>query len=237
MKNLAVKIKSVQDQDASLYAIRNARESGGVSVVSFLNAHAYTMAYSRHDFYDSLLGATVLFRDGIGAKMLLKAYGLSPGYNANGTDLIPLIQKENKDKNFCFIGTSAEFVNKAAETCRADGVKVVATLDGFRDTDTMFEFVNTHRPNILILGMGMPKQELFASYLQQKYNGQILVVNGGAIFDFIAGRFERAPAFFRNNGLEWFYRLLNEPKRLFSRYVIGIPKFMWFLLLAKIRNK
>ena len=93
----------------------------------------------------------------------------------------------------------------------------------------MFEFIEAHQPEILILGMGMPKQEYFSAFLQHNYEKPLVVVNGGAIFDFIANRFTRAPSIFRKLNLEWLYRLMNEPIRLFNRYAIGIPKFFWIL--------
>jgi len=175
-----------------------------------------------------------LFRDGIGAKILLKAYGLEPGYNANGTDLIPIILNTFKHEAICFIGTESPFIDQAAATCLKSGINVTAYLDGFQDTQSMASFVQKHRPRIVILGMGMPKQELFSMHLKANYKEPLLVINGGAIFDFIAKRFERAPAFFRNNGLEWLYRLANEPRRLFKRYVLGIPIFMLKLIKHKL---
>ena len=231
MKTLAEKIKFCNTEQDALRAISETMQTAGVSVVSFINAHAYTMADASSNFEQCLLNASLLFRDGIGAKILLKQYNKAPGYNANGTDLIPLILNNTKGKSVCFIGTESPYIETAASTCQQNGINVTAHIDGFQSTAAMFEFVEKHKPNILILGMGMPKQEMFAMYLQEHYSGNILVVNGGAIFDFIAERFVRAPAFFRKFGLEWLYRLLNEPARLFKRYVIGIPKF--FVILRK----
>lgn len=235
MKTLAEKIKFCDTEADALNAIDEKMSNSGVSVVSFINAHAYTMADTSDEFKQCLLNASLLFRDGSGAKLLLKHYNKAPGYNANGTDLIPLILEQTKGKSVCFIGTESPYIETASETCRSQGIQVKACLDGFQSTSTMFDFVNEHKPDVLILGMGMPKQEKFAMYLQANYTQRILVVNGGAIFDFIAHRFVRAPYIFRKVGLEWFYRLLNEPIRLFKRYVIGIPKF--FIVLRKHDKK
>lgn len=237
MKKLAEKIKFVEKENDALNAINVELNKKIVSVVSFMNAHAYTMADASSEFESCLLDANLLFRDGIGAKLLLKHYGKAPGYNSNGTDLIPLILSNCIGKEVCFIGTESPYIDKAAETCKVNGINVKAYIDGFQSTETMFEFVNQEKPEILVLGMGMPKQEKFAKHLQQYYQGQLLVVNGGAIFDFIADRFVRAPAIFRRFGIEWLYRLLNEPIRLFQRYVIGIPKFFWILRKNSKREK
>lgn len=229
MKTLAEKINFFENESDALNAINQEAVKSGVSVVSFINAHAYTMADASTEFRGCLLNASLLFRDGIGAKILLQHYNKEPGYNANGTDLIPLVLEHFKGSPVCFIGTESPHIDKAAKICIENGSYIKGYIDGFQSTERMFEFVNQQKPDILILGMGMPKQEKFALFLQQNYDGQLLVVNGGAIFDFIAERFVRAPAIFRKLGIEWLYRLLNEPFRLFKRYVIGIPKFFWIL--------
>jgi exopolysaccharide biosynthesis WecB/TagA/CpsF family protein len=229
VKTLAAKINFIENENEALNAISQEVNSAGVSVVSFINAHAYTIADASAEFKDCLLNASLLLRDGIGAKILLKHYNKSPGFNANGTDLIPLILARFKDSTVCFIGTESPYIDTAAKICNKNGNNIKGYIDGFQTTQTMFEFVNQQKPVILILGMGMPKQEQFALFLQQNYEGRLLVINGGAIFDFIAERFMRAPAIFRKLGVEWLYRLLNEPLRLFKRYVIGIPKFFWIL--------
>lgn len=234
MKSIANKIDIVEDADSALALINKQYQNDAVSVISFINAHAYTLAQSSGDFKNTLMQSDVLFRDGIGLKILLKSYGLNCGYNANGTDLIPLVLANSKDRKICFIGTAAPYIDDATANSIKQGIDVVGTMDGFQDFDTMLHFIEKHQPDLLILGMGMPKQELFSLFLKGHYKKPLVVINGGAIFDFIAGRFNRAPLFFRQYGLEWLYRLANEPIRLFQRYVIGIPKFLFILWRIKL---
>lgn len=229
MKCIAEKISPTQAEEQALQGVGYELENDSVSVISFINAHAYTMANSDNKFKNCLLSANLLFRDGIGAKILLKKYGKTVGYNANGTDLIPSILDRFKGKSVCFIGTESPYIEQAASTYKSKGHNVKAFMDGFQSYEKMFEFVETHQPEILILGMGMPKQEYFSAFLQRNYEEPLVVVNGGAIFDFIANRFTRAPSIVRKLNLEWLYRLMNEPIRLFNRYAIGIPKFFWIL--------
>lgn len=237
MKLLAEKINVVEEESRALELIDKELLSPKVSVISFINAHAYTMADSSPEFKNCLLKSNLLFRDGSGAKILLRHYHIRTGYNANGTDLIPLVLDRYKDKSVCFIGTESPYIDEASATYKAKGTKLLAYMDGFQNTETMYNFVQEHQPEILILGMGMPKQEKFSLYMQENYKGSLLIINGGAIFDFTANRFTRAPAIFRKFGLEWFYRLINEPIRLFDRYVIGIPKFFVVLMRNAIQEK
>ncbi len=229
MKCIASKITTAETESQAITLTEQELQKNKVSVISFINAHAYTMANSDIKFKNCLLGADLLFRDGIGAKILLKKYGKPVGYNANGTDLIPLILDHFKGKSVCFIGTESPYIEQAASIYKSNGHNVEAFIDGFQSNEKMFEFVEAYQPEILILGMGMPKQEYFSAFLQHNYKKPLVVVNGGAIFDFIANRFTRAPSIFRKLSLEWLYRLMNEPIRLFNRYAIGIPKFFWIL--------
>jgi exopolysaccharide biosynthesis WecB/TagA/CpsF family protein len=75
--------------------------------------------------------------------------------------------------------------------------------------------------------MGMPRQELLSAMIAKELRGPILIVNGGAILDFMAGRFKRAPRMLRRLGLEWAFRLLLEPNRLWRRYLLGNFVFLW----------
>jgi N-acetylglucosaminyldiphosphoundecaprenol N-acetyl-beta-D-mannosaminyltransferase len=82
------------------------------------------------------------------------------------------------------------------------------------------------RPDLIVLGMGMPKQEAVAVALRDQLAHPCVIVCGGAILDFLSGRVVRAPQWMRASGLEWVHRLVHEPRRLFARYVVGNPKFL-----------
>ena len=81
--------------------------------------------------------------------------------------------------------------------------------------------------------MGMPKQERVNQRLMEVLTTPAIIICGGAIVDFYAQRFSRAPSIFRRLGVEWLYRLCIEPRRLFRRYVLGIPKFIFYMIKNK----
>lgn len=87
--------------------------------------------------------------------------------------------------------------------------------------------------NILWIGIGSPKQVELASYIKSNSKG-ITIMCVGAAFDFISGCKKQAPLWIRKHGLEWLYRLLSEPKRLWRRYLIIIPKYLSMLIFKKI---
>jgi N-acetylglucosaminyldiphosphoundecaprenol N-acetyl-beta-D-mannosaminyltransferase len=93
-----------------------------------------------------------------------------------------------------------------------------------------------HRPSLIVLGMGMPRQEEIASLLRGVLDHPCTIVCGGAIIDFLGKKTSRAPLWMRRTGLEWLYRLALEPRRLFRRYVIGNPLFLWRALRLAVQS-
>lgn len=236
MKKLANFVSTFDRYQDAMAEIIELRKLPGVKDISFLNAHACNLAENSEKFHKAICNSSLLLRDGIGVKILLMTFNILPGYNSNGTDLIPLLIEEFKNHKIMFIGASEKVVTAAAHKYEENGFKIAATMHGFASYDVMLEGILTHKPSLLILGMGMPKQELFSDYLKKKYSGDIVVVNGGAVFDFVTKKVNRAPLFIQQLGLEWFYRLAKEPKRLFRRYAIGIPIFFIRLIVARIKD-
>jgi hypothetical protein len=102
----------------------------------------------------------------------------------------------------------------------------VDLIDGFQSQSVYVQQALENKPSLIVLAMGMPKQEQVAVALKAALDYPCLIVCGGAIIDFIGGKVQRAPLWMRQWGIEWVYRLLREPKRLFKRYVIGNVVFM-----------
>lgn len=200
-------------------------------VVCFMNAHAVNLA--RHDarFFRDLADCDILLRDGIGLSILLRLLRVDPGLNMNGTDFIPaaLQRVSGSVRGVVLAGTEEPFLSKARQMLEANGIKVIDVVDGFQEDAC---YINRLRERgisdaIVVLGMGMPKQERVASLIKHSFpDSNLLVLNGGAIIDFLGGKVSRAPSWMRNAGLEWLYRLALEPKRLFRRYVVGNVAFL-----------
>ena len=93
------------------------------------------------------------------------------------------------------------------------------------EDDELVERLNSAKPNIVWIGLGCPKQELWMAQHVERVPGAIMI-GVGAAFDFLSGRISRAPRWMRNNGLEWLHRLLTEPRRLWKRYLVFAPMFV-----------
>ncbi len=206
------------------------------TVLGFVNAHAMNLVAGNADYYHSLSSADVLLRDGSGMALLLRKLGLTPGLNMNGTDFIPKLLAAFKGRRVAFWGTEEAFLINAVQHCEAiHAVNIVSAHHGFAEVDVYIKLVQELQPELVVLGMGMPKQEAVAARLAAS-GVPCLIVCGGAILDFLGGKVDRAPQWMRRLGCEWLFRLMNEPKRLFTRYVLGNPMFLLRTLIFKNRG-
>lgn len=214
--------------DAEAVTLAEELAGGGLPrILAFVNAHAMNSVMADFAFYRALCDADVLLRDGSGMAMLYRMQDSEPGLNMNGTDFIPQLLATYRGRRVALWGTAEPYLGAAAARCEAEfGVQVVSREHGFHPPEFYCEQARARRPELIVLGMGMPKQEGVARLIRATAPGAPLIACGGAILDFLGGRVERAPHWMRRLGMEWAYRLLREPRRLFHRYVVGNPLFV-----------
>lgn len=197
-------------------------------ILGFVNAHAMNLCSRSAVFALALHRADILLRDGSGMAILYRLLGQEPGLNLNGTDLIPRLVRLFSGKHIALYGTREPYLERAAAVIAqqlAPGSRIT-TADGFRDAAAYVALAAAGKPDLIVLGMGMPKQEELAVALRSTLAHPCLIICGGAIIDFLGGKTSRAPAWMRRAGVEWLYRLALEPRRLFQRYVLGNPAFL-----------
>jgi N-acetylglucosaminyldiphosphoundecaprenol N-acetyl-beta-D-mannosaminyltransferase len=228
------RIQCIGDERAHEALLEQLQHPSRPYIVSFVNAHAANLGWNNPGMVESLLRSDLLLRDGIGVKLGLKAFGHPPGLNMNGTDFIPRIARAYKGRRAALFGTRAPWLDTARQKLEADGLVVVACHDGFSPPEVYLDLAAETKPELIILAMGMPKQEDIAVRLRERLSHPVLIVNGGAILDFLGGKVTRAPEFMRNTGLEWVYRLYLEPQRLARRYLLGIPVFFSHVAVTRL---
>ena len=111
-------------------------------------------------------------------------------------------------------------------------------FDKTRNSDEnkkVLEKINAVKPNILILGFGMPLQERWLMENWEQIDANI-ALTGGAVFDYVSGKLERGPQWMTNNSFEWFARLIIEPRRLWKRYILGNPLFLYRILKQRLKR-
>lgn len=196
--------------------------------LAFVNAHAMNLVADSPAFTANLLRSTHLVRDGIGWKILMHLLSRPAGLNMNGTDLIPRVLQAFNGQKVALFGTEPAYLEAAGRRIKesiAPDSDVILD-DGFHAPQYYVSKALETCPRVIVLGMGMPKQEMVSAMLLESLHHPCLVICGGAIIDFLGGKVTRAPAAFRSAGLEWLYRLALEPRRLFRRYVLGNPTFL-----------
>ncbi|MFJ4065734.1 WecB/TagA/CpsF family glycosyltransferase [Pseudomonas sp. NPDC089996] len=225
-KTIMGRLRLVQDAADEQRLLASLCSAQRPTVLGFVNAHAMNLVAGKPDYCQALGAADVLLRDGAGMAILLRRLGSAPGLNMNGTDFIPKLLAAFNGRRVAFWGTREPFLSEAAQRCEVQyGVHAVSWHDGFAEVDTYLDLARQHQPALIVLGMGMPKQEQLAVRLAALDN-PCLIVCGGAIVDFLGGKVTRAPHWVRRLNGEWVFRLLKEPKRLFTRYVVGNPLFL-----------
>jgi exopolysaccharide biosynthesis WecB/TagA/CpsF family protein len=205
-------------------------------VVSFVNQNAMNLAWRSPDYAACLIGSDIVLRDGIGIELCLAALGRRAGRNMCGTDFIPRLAAAFSGKRTALFGTEEPWTSRAAAALATLGCQIVAKMDGFKpDSDYVTEVVRTF-PDLIILAMGNPKQEAVARLIASSVTTKTVIVNGGAVADVLAERFERAPQWVRRAHCEWLFRLLQEPRRLWRRYLLGGISFAWRVMRLRIAS-
>jgi N-acetylglucosaminyldiphosphoundecaprenol N-acetyl-beta-D-mannosaminyltransferase len=214
------------------------------ALVANVNVHAMNLAYQLPWFRTFLNSADIVFCDGFGVKWGARLVGLNISHRYTPPDWIPSLCSmcTQHDFSLFFLGARPGVAQKAAHSLKEHfpNLQVVGIHHGYFDktpnspeNEAIIQRINLVKPNILIVGFGMPLQE---RWLMQnwKYIEANLALAGGAVFDYVSGELRRPPCWMTSRGLEWLGRLIIEPCRLWRRYVIGNPLFLWRVLKQRI---
>lgn len=236
---LLEKIERVQGPAEGQALLAELSHPRAPSVLAFANAHAMNSMAVSAPFFEAMRSADRVLRDGSGMATLFKLLRMEPGLNLNGTDLIPKLIHAFDGRSIALFGTREPYLENAWQRVRQDLAPHSAVIhaNGFLDAEAYAALAAEHRPALIVLGMGMPRQEEVAAQLRGVLGYPCLIVCGGAIIDFLGGKTPRAPLWMRKTGLEWVFRLALEPRRLFQRYVIGNPLFLSRALLLASLNR
>ena len=206
--------------------------------IAICNAHTTLTALDDPAFAETLQQMTLL-NDGIGVDLAARFLSGEPfPDNLNGTDFVPDILSDiDIPLRIFLLGATDRHVQLAKDHIETAYPmhQVVGARDGFFDLEAsadICEEINEVHPDLLLVGMGNPRQEKFIVENRARLNATV-TIGVGALFDFLSGAVVRAPKFVQSIGLEWLFRLLQEPRRLFRRYIIGIPRF--FIALWKLK--
>lgn len=230
--------------DETLQAIDRLIKENKSAYVVTPNVDHIVQLETNKELQDVYANASLILTDGKPLLWIAKMYGTPIKEKISGSDLFPLLCKMAAEKKYrmYFLGAAEGVAAKAANnlTKRYPGLMVVGTYSppyGFEkdvaEMKRIIRMIKDAQPHILIVGLGCPKQEKFILKYKDKL-GVPISLGLGASFDFEAGSIKRAPKWMRNCGMEWLFRITQDPKRMFKRYVIDDRKIIGLIL--KYRN-
>lgn len=211
----------------------------GKKLINTINAHSYNTALKDKLFAEALQRGDALIPDGASIVMAcrwLKAKS-QPKERIAGWDLFVMeMERLNRKRGKCFFMGSSEKVLELIKE-RTKTVYPNITVETYsppykpefseEDNRAIIEAINRADPDLLWIGMTAPKQEKWTYTHWDELKIRCHTGTIGAVFDFFAGTVERAPEWWQKHSLEWLYRLLKEPKRMWKRYIIGNTLFLW----------
>ncbi len=228
---LGVGIDNLSMREA-LDSINDAIVASARKTVFFANAHTLNLSYENAEFRDILNGVDTLLPDGSGIEIACLQQGVRRKGNINGTDMLPLLCEElaASGHSIYMLGGEEGIAQTAAHnlTMRTPALQVAGTRNGFFDQQNCADVIaeiNAAKPSILLVGMGQPIQERWVAANRDLLHVPVVMAVGG-LFDFYAEKVSRAPLWLRELGLEWIWRLMQEPSRMWKRYIIGNPLFL-----------
>ncbi len=214
-----------------------------------LNPHSFEVSLKDEIFYNAVKNADFVFPDGIGIVLASRILSGKIIRRISGYDIFINLShylntyKEQKFSYF-FLGSNENTLNKIITKMSYDfpNIKVAGVFAppfkdefNYNEIEIMLDRINESKADVLWIGMTAPKQEKWAFLNKDKLNVK-LIAPVGAVFDYYVGNVVLAPKWIRNNGFEWLFRFLQEPKRLFYRNFITSPKFLFRVISYKIKS-
>lgn len=207
------------------------RTDGRPRHLCYVNAHSLNVAYRNAAYRGALSRADLVLNDGIGIELAARMRGRRFPENLNGSDFtlrLLSLAAERRWRVYLYggqPGVAANARDRLRE--RVEGLEIVGVSDGYSaSTEDVLRHIRSVSTDVVIVALGQPQQELWLD-LHLLATGCHLGLGVGAFLDFASGRVVRAPRWMNRLGVEWLFRLAQEPGRLWQRYIVGNPLFLW----------
>lgn len=229
---------AVTDMNRTLDRIRENLENWRGEYICVANVHTTVTAYGDPDYRAVQNDAVMALPDGGPLSQYSRRKGFADAARVTGPDLMKKLLEQSADHPYrhYFYGSTQETLDILRDkiTRQYPGA-VIAGMESppFRpltaqeDADAVAR-INAARPDFVWVGLGAPKQERWMAAHQGRV--QALMIGVGAAFDYEAGNIRRAPQWMQRCNLEWLYRLLQDPRRLFMRYFVTNTRFLWWTM-------
>jgi N-acetylglucosaminyldiphosphoundecaprenol N-acetyl-beta-D-mannosaminyltransferase len=222
-----------------------ARLNSEKTLINYINVHGYYLSFFDQEYKKVLNQSDIVFCDGFGVKVGAWLLNKKIGQRMCPPDWIdPLLEKCAREKISVFFlgdqpGTIELFREKISS--KFPSLDIRGAYHGFFNKQNdeniaILDIINNSGADLLLVGMGMPLQEKWTHANLENINARVILGVGGT-FHWYTGVGKRGPQFVTNNGFEWLWRLLVEPKKVWKRYLIELPYFFYVVLKKKFQPK
>lgn len=212
---------------------RATSSGGSPSRLAFVNPDCLNIAYTNDEYRAVLRDVERVLPDGIGIHVGCRLLGTSLEANVNGTDLFPRLCERfsSTGQSLYLLGSRPGVAEAAAAAMQATypGLRIAGARDGYfteAEESSVIHRINASGASALLVGFGVPRQELWLARNRERLETPVQMGVGG-LFDFYSGRIPRAPQWLRELGMEWSWRLAQEPGRMWRRYLVGNWVFLY----------
>lgn len=217
-------------QEISVAMVKNRRLT-----IGHVNIYAMNLACQNQSLQEALLDFDIVYCDGFGVKLGAILLGQTIQHRLTAPDFLNQLCQGllRSNQSLFLLGSQPGVADKAAARLTANhpGLQIAGSQHGFfdhgrdsADNQAVIARINQSQASLLLVGFGMPKQELWVQENRSQLSTPV-VMTVGALFDTVSGTIPRAPRLLTDHGLEWLARLVIEPRRLWKRYIIGNPVF------------
>jgi N-acetylglucosaminyldiphosphoundecaprenol N-acetyl-beta-D-mannosaminyltransferase len=226
----------ITQEENVIQLITDSLKNQRCSLITYLNQHCFNVYISNSEYKKLLDNNFTIFMDGLGVYAALKLLGFKNVQKFNATDLYyKIFQRFSLEQTKIFLiggNFSDKLISKKTVEKR---LNICGYHNGYFSNDvtaSIVDAIHNTAPEVVIIGMGVPKQEFIAVEIAKLIQNKVILCVGGFL-EFYLGTKKRAPVFLRKIGLEWVHRLIKEPERMWKRYIIGIPFFLF--RIAKLK--
>ncbi|NMF60573.1 WecB/TagA/CpsF family glycosyltransferase [Pseudanabaena yagii] len=237
-QNLIVTPVSILSFDEQINLMIDWANKSLSKMVCVANVHMLVEAWQNSPFADVLKDADLVTPDGMPLVWMMKMLGHQKAQRVAGMDIFQAVckQAQTNQISIFLLGSETYVLDKISQRLQTEfpDLKVAGTesppfrpLSNTADMD-MVQIVNASGAKILFVALGCPKQELWMAQHRDKI--QAVMIGVGGVFPVYAGVLKETPKFMQVSGLEWVFRLSQEPRRLWKRYATTIPIFIWLMI-------
>jgi N-acetylglucosaminyldiphosphoundecaprenol N-acetyl-beta-D-mannosaminyltransferase len=230
--------KLLLDSKDVIKKVLSSIDEGKLLLLTYFNQHCFNI-YTKNEIYKKLIDSDfAVYQADLGIYLALKLFFKKKIKRVDATRINEIIINELIRKKYRLAIVGGNFTEGfVREKAIEKGINFSGYYNGFfneQKIEIIIEHLNKLNAHVYILGMGVPRQEFFAEKLSQSLNSKVIICVGNFL-EFYFGTKKRAPVFIQRIGLEWLFRLFSEPKRLWKRYLIGIPRFFYKIIKLKFQ--